>query len=289
MRRKTLAAVAALGAVTLWSGTVVAQQAGRPRGADPASKLQAEIGLSDEQAAAIRELRLQERKAADHPRRADMRMAQLELDQLLAAPTLDEAAVAARREDARRAGVGGGSGSGREPDRDSARRLGGAVPEDAGAEGADALGARVARRRGWRHAARFGSGRARRLAVRRARPRTTRNDERRDRAAARPRVERRPDERGDARAGGRAGCDRGLPPRRARGVRRLVARYQRPIYRLCYRYVNNHEDANDLAQEAFLKAWRAIASFRGRQRLLDVALPDRGERVPQPPRAAPRR
>ena len=32
----------------------------------------------------------------------------------------------------------------------------------------------------------------------------------------------------------------------------LVARYQRPIYRLCYRYVNNHEDANDLAQDAFL-------------------------------------
>jgi RNA polymerase sigma-70 factor (ECF subfamily) len=43
----------------------------------------------------------------------------------------------------------------------------------------------------------------------------------------------------------------------------LVARYQRPIYRLCYRYVNNHEDANDLAQEAFLKAWRSISSFRG--------------------------
>jgi len=43
----------------------------------------------------------------------------------------------------------------------------------------------------------------------------------------------------------------------------LVERYQRPIYRLCYRYVNNHEDANDLAQEAFLKAWRAIGRFRG--------------------------
>ena len=43
----------------------------------------------------------------------------------------------------------------------------------------------------------------------------------------------------------------------------LVARYQRPIYRLCYRYVNDHEDANDLAQEVFLKAWRAIGRFRG--------------------------
>ncbi len=44
----------------------------------------------------------------------------------------------------------------------------------------------------------------------------------------------------------------------------LVVRYQRDIYRLCYRYVNNHEDANDLTQEVFLRAWRAIGRFRGR-------------------------
>jgi RNA polymerase sigma-70 factor (ECF subfamily) len=43
----------------------------------------------------------------------------------------------------------------------------------------------------------------------------------------------------------------------------LVVRYQRDIYRLCYRYVNNHEDANDLAQEVFLKAWRGMGRFRG--------------------------
>jgi RNA polymerase sigma-70 factor (ECF subfamily) len=43
----------------------------------------------------------------------------------------------------------------------------------------------------------------------------------------------------------------------------LVERYQRDIYRLCYRYVNNHHDANDLAQEAFLRAYRAIGRFRG--------------------------
>lgn len=44
----------------------------------------------------------------------------------------------------------------------------------------------------------------------------------------------------------------------------LVARYQRDVYRLCYRYVGNHEDAHDMAQEAFLKAYRGLKSFRGK-------------------------
>lgn len=43
----------------------------------------------------------------------------------------------------------------------------------------------------------------------------------------------------------------------------LVERYQRDVYRLCYRYVNNHHDASDMAQEAFLKAFRALPRFRG--------------------------
>ncbi len=43
----------------------------------------------------------------------------------------------------------------------------------------------------------------------------------------------------------------------------LVERYQRDVYRLCFRYVNNHHDASDLAQEAFLKAYKAIGRFRG--------------------------
>ena len=44
---------------------------------------------------------------------------------------------------------------------------------------------------------------------------------------------------------------------------RLVDKYQRDVYRLCYRYVNNHQDANDMAQEVFLKAYRALDRFRG--------------------------
>ena len=44
---------------------------------------------------------------------------------------------------------------------------------------------------------------------------------------------------------------------------RLVERHQREIYRLCFRYVNNHEDASDLAQDSFVKAFKAIGRFRG--------------------------
>lgn len=44
---------------------------------------------------------------------------------------------------------------------------------------------------------------------------------------------------------------------------RLVERYQREVYRLCYRFSNDHHDANDLAQEAFVRAYRALPRFRG--------------------------
>ena len=43
----------------------------------------------------------------------------------------------------------------------------------------------------------------------------------------------------------------------------LVLRYQNKIYHLCYRYMGNPEDANDMAQETFIKAFRALRSFRG--------------------------
>jgi len=43
----------------------------------------------------------------------------------------------------------------------------------------------------------------------------------------------------------------------------LVERYQRDVYRLCYRYVNNHFDASDMAQEVFLRAYKALGKFRG--------------------------
>jgi len=43
----------------------------------------------------------------------------------------------------------------------------------------------------------------------------------------------------------------------------LVRRYQERIYATIYHMTSNHEDANDLAQEAFIKAFHALRTFKG--------------------------
>src|SRR4051812_32595599 len=43
----------------------------------------------------------------------------------------------------------------------------------------------------------------------------------------------------------------------------LVRRYQERIYATVYHMTSNHEDANDLAQESFIKAYQALKSFKG--------------------------
>jgi RNA polymerase sigma-70 factor (ECF subfamily) len=42
----------------------------------------------------------------------------------------------------------------------------------------------------------------------------------------------------------------------------VVNRYRRPIYQLCYRFVGRPEDASDLTQDVFLRAFRGLKSFR---------------------------
>jgi len=43
----------------------------------------------------------------------------------------------------------------------------------------------------------------------------------------------------------------------------LVRRYQERIYATIYHMTSNHEDANDLAQESFIKAFQALKTFKG--------------------------
>lgn len=43
----------------------------------------------------------------------------------------------------------------------------------------------------------------------------------------------------------------------------LVKRYQERIYATIYHMTGNHEDANDLAQESFIKAYSAFRWFKG--------------------------
>jgi RNA polymerase sigma-70 factor, ECF subfamily len=42
----------------------------------------------------------------------------------------------------------------------------------------------------------------------------------------------------------------------------LMIRYERQIYRVCYRFVDNRDDAMDLAQEVFIKAFEHLPTFR---------------------------
>jgi len=43
----------------------------------------------------------------------------------------------------------------------------------------------------------------------------------------------------------------------------LVLKYQQRVINLVSRFVGNHADAQDVTQEAFLKAYRALPNFRG--------------------------
>ena len=47
----------------------------------------------------------------------------------------------------------------------------------------------------------------------------------------------------------------------------IVERHQRSVYQVCYRFVSNHEDASDLAQDTFVRAWRGLKNFKGQSAL----------------------
>jgi RNA polymerase sigma-70 factor (ECF subfamily) len=47
----------------------------------------------------------------------------------------------------------------------------------------------------------------------------------------------------------------------------IVERHRRSVYQVCFRFVNNHEDASDLAQDAFVRAWKGLKNFKGQSAL----------------------
>src|SRR5262245_43996115 len=42
----------------------------------------------------------------------------------------------------------------------------------------------------------------------------------------------------------------------------IVQRHRRHIYLLCFRFVGNHEDASDLAQDVFVRAFKVLSKFK---------------------------
>jgi RNA polymerase sigma-70 factor (ECF subfamily) len=47
----------------------------------------------------------------------------------------------------------------------------------------------------------------------------------------------------------------------------IVERHRRQVYQLCYRFVGNHEDASDLSQDVFVRAYRGLKNFKGHSSL----------------------
>jgi RNA polymerase sigma-70 factor, ECF subfamily len=49
----------------------------------------------------------------------------------------------------------------------------------------------------------------------------------------------------------------------AESFNELILRWERPIYALAYRTIGREQDARDVCQETFLRAFRALPGFRG--------------------------
>ena len=53
------------------------------------------------------------------------------------------------------------------------------------------------------------------------------------------------------------------PDRKEERIERMVTLYQLPLLRLCMMYLHDEDQAKDVVQETFIKAYRNLDSFRG--------------------------
>ena len=68
--------------------------------------------------------------------------------------------------------------------------------------------------------------------------------------------------------------------------RELVLRFERPVYSLIARMVQDPATAEDLAQEAFVKAYRSLRHLRRLAQAVELALQDRPQYDHRPSAAA---
>ena len=66
----------------------------------------------------------------------------------------------------------------------------------------------------------------------------------------------------------------------------LVERYDRAVYHLAYRTLQDVEEARDATQEAFFKAFRSLRTFKAGRQVLDLDLRNRLSRLLRPADAA---
>jgi RNA polymerase sigma factor (sigma-70 family) len=57
------------------------------------------------------------------------------------------------------------------------------------------------------------------------------------------------------------------PETRRNGFNQLVRKYQQKVYWLVRKMVVDHDDANDITQDVFIKVWGALDKFRGDSKL----------------------
>ncbi len=73
------------------------------------------------------------------------------------------------------------------------------------------------------------------------------------------------DQPADEQLARRARKDPGLPAARDAAAE-LLGRYRKRVYIWCFRFVNDHETAMDLAQDVLFNAYRSLNSFQGDSR-----------------------